>query len=316
MRSPLKLRNFGICSTSTSVLLVAAIMLNVNPQTVMANTPIELYNGESKVGPKEAKDLEFNLKKGDAVTVDASGVDDEPISTFRVQSITNGVALSELSERKTLSASLMIPEDGAYRFHFLNNSAMFEKTFSIRITLTPANPNDTSDRIVKYDLKTEVKPLKKFSTSTGLQFDVAGTPAAVLRFSIDEAEAGAMVLSVGVTETIEPWLRQIAGTPCGEAFAADAVSAVEKRVVLPTTLRGGDTVDWSIFTEGEFAKYRQGLSASAVAVSKGIAAEIKRIDMQPGSFVLFIGNASLKRDRPVFAELACRATQTIKTIRQ
>lgn len=301
---------------SRSVLLAAGIMLNLNSPKVLANTPVELYNGESKVGPKAAKDLEFNLKKGDAVTVDASGKDDEPISTFNVQSITSGTALSELSERKTLNASFVIPEDGAYRFHFVNNSAMFEKTFSIRINLTPANPNDTSDRIVKYDVRTEVKPLKKFSTSTGLQLDVAGGPAAAIEFSIEAAEAGAMVLSIGVTETIEPWLRQIVGSTCGEAFAVDAVSAAEKRVVSPTTLRGGDTVDWSIFTEDEFAKYRQGLSASAVAVSKGIAAEIKKIDIPIGSYVLFIGNPSLKRDRPVFAELACRATETMKTVRQ
>ena len=64
-----------------------------------------LFSGEIKIDPQASREFEYRLLKGEKLSISAQAQEDEPISTFKVSSISTGSILAEFSEKPNISST-------------------------------------------------------------------------------------------------------------------------------------------------------------------------------------------------------------------
>jgi len=300
-------------TTMTAVTICVLISGVVHGQSSLST----LYQGDARVAIQESKDFEFVLRRGEQLVIQAVGMDDEPISMFKVVDLRDGTVLTELNERKEFETRVTIPKDGPYQLHFFNNSSWVEKIFQIRIDIeSPEGVVIASDRFVKWEELRSVSPEKKIFGTYSLDKQNGSLAYAFFELQVSEDEAGTAFVDVGIQDVAKPWTDHLRSLKNVETFRTDPLKAVKDGEIGSAKLGGSDSIDWRLFTLDQWNAFAKGATVESVAGSEGISAELTTAPVSAGTYVLYIGDTTGQYNREVYLEVWTHNVKTMRSMKQ
>lgn len=281
------------------------------------STRSTLYQGDARVAVQKAKTFEFSLKRGEQLIIEAAGMDDKPISVFKVVDLRDGTVLTELNERKTFESQITIPKDGPYQLHFFNNSSWSEKIFQIRIDIgSPEGAIIASDRVVEWTETRTISPVQKCAGSYSLNQQTGNMSYAFFELKISEQEAGSMFIDVGVQDVAKPWTEHLRSIKNVKTFGTDPLKALQDGEIAPAKLGGADAIGWKLFTVEQWNAFAKGSITENIAGSDDVSAELITVPVSAGTYVLFVSNASTWNNPAIYVEVWTHNIKTTRSLAQ
>jgi hypothetical protein len=293
------------------------IFVLINGVVYGQNSRSTLYQGDARVEIQKSKEFEFNLKRGEQLVIQAVGMDDEPISVFKVVDLQDGNVLTELNERKEFESIVTIPKNGPYKLYFFNNSSWIEKIFQIRIDIeSPDGVVIASDRLVKWEETRSVSPEKKIFGEYSLDKQAGSLAYAFFELQISESEAGTAFVDVGILDVAKPWTDHLRSMKNVEIFRKDPLKAFKEGEIGSAKLGGSDSIDWKLFSVEQWNAFAKGATVESVAGSESVSAELTTVSVSAGTYVLYIEDPTGKYNREVYLEVWTHNVKTTRSMMQ